>query len=388
MTDKELFEKVEEKFNLKEKTNISKVFEKGNFNKAILEVRQSSAPTGLGSAIGSTLKYFTPTQFKTRAAQARKEKALAKQEELKAQKMEKELKGGSTGSNGEMDKYIKIVANRDKQFGQVYNKAARGEQLFANEQSIYDKGVKQADNLRKRDDVTKGKDAGLEAKRNEDINEIKNLLNAAAPGLSKHFIDKKKLDSYIKFSIGDEIKDVDLFTLAKVASDKLKNDQKELTSFRNIVGNNFKLTSERRGVFLKALPIKALPKEKPEPEPKKSPTAEEIIQKKLKERAKNNQRTKSEQIAFENELAAKFKEGDTVQSDDARGTLFTVEGYDKKTGTLKVRNNKTNRFSRRFARDVIPFMMIPDDKKKELKDKIKLQSQNEENFEQIIKRYR
>jgi hypothetical protein len=311
-----------------------------------------------------------------RSAEARKQEAIARQEEIKAKQAEKDLKTG--GSKAEMDEYVRYVYNRNPQFAAAYDKAKAGKELTAQEQKVFDAGIEEANSLREREDVTKGEKATLKAKRKKDIAEIKNLLNRIAPGLSKYLLDKKKLTSYIKFAIGDEISEIALISLAKVASDHLKNNNDELISFRDAVSKNPKITSGRREEFLKALPTEA----------SKKLTAEQIIQKKLKEMAAANNRSIRQQISAENKASEGFKPGDRVQTE--RGKQLDVIARDLKTGTVRVREVgvKTPRSLRYFARDLIPALALDPEKKKELADRIRQQSSNEESFEQIVKRYR
>ena len=398
MTDKELFEKTEKVFNLKNKNIlIEKIYNKGTFKKNLLEntspIKSNIGDSGVSAAraagrgLGAVGKFVREVLPGTRArrqrtAETQKAEAQARQEELKAMQMRQKIAAGDYDDKGKKteieDEYVERVYKRNPQFARIYDKVIKGETISSSEQEIYDEGIKEADSLREREDVIKGKKAGVKLKRIKDEFEIKNLLNRIAPGLSKYFIEKEKLDSYIKFAIGDEISDGELFSLAKVASDKLQNDNEELERFKDAVSNNFKLTSGRREEFLKALPTEA----------SKKLTAEQIIQKKLKEMAAANNRSIRQQISAENKASEGFKPGDRVQTE--RGKQLDVIARDLKTGTVRVREVgvKTPRSLRYFARDLIPALALDPEKKKELADRIRQQSSNEESFEQIVKRYR
>ena len=377
MTDKELFEKVEKEFYPEKSLRLER-FNKTNFQKVLNEVKGPQAPqANVGGFLSRVAAAIPGTRgYRMRSAEARKQEAIARQEEIKAKQAEKDLKTG--GSKTEMDEYVRYVYNRNPQFAAAYDKAKAGKELTAQEQKVFDAGIEEANSLREREDVTKGKKATLKAERKKDIAEIKNLLNRIAPGLSKHLVNNKKLSMYVKFAIGDQISELALVSLAKVVSDHLKNDNDELISFRDAVSKNPKLPSGLRVKFLNLLPR----------EGSKKLTADEIIQKKLQANADNNNRSISQQIAVELELATKFSPGERVQTE--RGKELEVYGLDKKTGTVKVKEVgvKNPRNLRYFARELLPALALDPDKKKELADKIKQQSQNEENFEQIIKRYR
>ena len=71
MEDKDLFEKVEIEFNLKNSSKIERIFESGKFKKSLNEVVEPSDGSGLLGAIGSAVKYLSPTQARKRRAEAR-----------------------------------------------------------------------------------------------------------------------------------------------------------------------------------------------------------------------------------------------------------------------------------------------------------------------------
>tara|TARA_B100001093_G_scaffold365399_1_gene350213 strand:+ start:423 stop:1088 length:666 start_codon:yes stop_codon:yes gene_type:complete len=104
MTDKELFEKTRKYFNINKKSIVVEVFEKGNFNKVLTEIRGPKEPTPppvpkaggffnrLAAAIPGTRGH------RMRSAEARKQEAEAKSAEVKARQGESDLFGGKSNS--------------------------------------------------------------------------------------------------------------------------------------------------------------------------------------------------------------------------------------------------------------------------------------------------
>ena len=101
MTDKELFEKTRNYFNISNKSIVVEVFEKGNFNKVLTEIRGPKEPTPppvpkaggffnrLAAAIPGTRGH------RMRSAEARKQEAEAKSAEVKARQSESDLFNGA-----------------------------------------------------------------------------------------------------------------------------------------------------------------------------------------------------------------------------------------------------------------------------------------------------
>ena len=100
MTDKELFEKTQKHFNLTKKSIVVEVFNKGNFNKFLNEIRGSEAPslpsTGGGGGFLSRIAAAIPGTrgHRMRSAQARTMEADAKKAEVSARfDQQQQMKG-------------------------------------------------------------------------------------------------------------------------------------------------------------------------------------------------------------------------------------------------------------------------------------------------------
>jgi len=168
MTDKELFEKTEKVFKLKKENNLlEKVYNDGKF-KTMYEntspIRSNvgdntvsaarAAGRGLGavaSGIGKLGQYLPfSTRKRMKKAEARKAEAQARGEELKNRQMIGKIADGGDDKKidkPEMDEALKIVY-AEPEFKRVYDKSLSGEELTANDQRIYDAGLKKADQLR------------------------------------------------------------------------------------------------------------------------------------------------------------------------------------------------------------------------------------------------
>jgi hypothetical protein len=91
MTDRELFEKTEKQFNLKKNSKVNKVFEEGSFNMVLNEIKTpkqadlSGAAQKAGGFLSRVAAAIPGTRgHRMRSAEARKQEAQAKQEEIKA----------------------------------------------------------------------------------------------------------------------------------------------------------------------------------------------------------------------------------------------------------------------------------------------------------------
>ena len=192
--------------------------------------------------------------------------------------------------------------------------------------------------------------------------------------------------------LGDVVDEEDLKNTALTIGKLIQYDKKELDGIRRIITANPKLTSGARQSFLSDLPSTATKKPVTAETPKKTkPTAAQILNKKILQSAKANNRCKDEQIKFQNEKAKEeFKVGDSVKSTLRGGgdILFDVVGFDTKTGTVVVKTTgKTPKTLRKLPREIEPFKL---ELKPENKDKIKdtIKKAMGESFEQIVKKYR
>lgn len=101
MTDKELFEKTEKRFNLKKSDKVNKIFEEGNFNKILNEIKGPKQPTGIGKATGGFLSRVAAAipgtrGYRMRSAEAKKAEAETKKAEVEARlAQQQQMKGKS-----------------------------------------------------------------------------------------------------------------------------------------------------------------------------------------------------------------------------------------------------------------------------------------------------
>jgi len=119
MTDKELFEKTEKHFDLKKSDKINKIFEEGNFNKVLNEIKGPKQPTGIGKATGGFLSRVAAAipgtrGHRMRSAEARKQVADAKRAEIEARTAQQRLMKGNYSKNLNKLKGIKNDINRLK----------------------------------------------------------------------------------------------------------------------------------------------------------------------------------------------------------------------------------------------------------------------------------
>lgn len=95
MTDKELFKKINKEFNLKDDTILENTYNVGKYKKVISEIRGPQSPSlpsvGGGGFLNRVAAAIPGTRgHRMRSAEARKQEAQAKQEEIKA-------RGGQAG---------------------------------------------------------------------------------------------------------------------------------------------------------------------------------------------------------------------------------------------------------------------------------------------------
>jgi len=171
MTDKELFEKTEKVFKLKKENKlIENVYNRGKFKtmyentspiksnygdnsvSAARAAGRGAASVGgaLARGLGKLGQYLPgSTRKRMKKAKAKQAEAQARQAEIQAQQAQSNLIGGKNDNSKlpEMDEALKIVY-AEPEFKRVYDKSLSGEELTANDQRIYDAGLKKADQLR------------------------------------------------------------------------------------------------------------------------------------------------------------------------------------------------------------------------------------------------
>ena len=390
MTDKELFEKVSKKFNLNENTNISNVFDKGNFNKTILEIRKSSAPTGggaFGNAFNAVRAMIPGTRaYDMRSAERDTAVAQARQEQLKAKKQQQELKGRGKQGQSEMSPELKKVYMGDLKFKNAYDKLARGEQLTSSEDADYKNGMKKVDAAIKGVDIEAGKQA---AKKEIAQQTEKNLLDGtfqAAPEIGKFFIDPKNeadKDIYIKFLLQDDNygkpTDAEIVNLAKnkLTPIFLKH-RNEINRFTKYIQSQSQTSTKAvHGNLLGNIPEGMKKQPRTPGSSKRSPDLRpsNVIDK-LKIAASKAGRSLKEQKSEMIRQANRFKDqiGKGILGNS--GAQYQLKEIDQETGMMTVKDkNDDTRY--KFANQLQP----------PAQEELPLDS-SEENFEDIIKRYR
>ena len=437
MTDKELFEKTEKVFNLKNKNIlIEKIYDKGNFKKNLLEntspIKSNLGDSGVSAAraagrgvasvgrgaataggafakglgaLGNFARQVIPgtRASRMRSAEARSAEAKARQEEIKAQQAQANLMKGEKKVKKEGPKPLEGTQERDKydndgRYRRVWNAYAKGQEKDLSRADIeYYEEINKSIDKATLDTAAQTAAAEAEKKerdklREQETFEFVNSIKLNAPKTANELKNKGQLGFYTSFMLGDVVDEEDLKNTALTIGKLIQYDKKELDGIRRIITANPKLTSGARQSFLSDLPSTATKKPVTAETPKKTkPTAAQILNKKILQSAKANNRSKVEQIKFQNEKAKEeFKVGDSVKSTLRGGgdILFDVVGFDTKTGTVVVKTTgKTPKTLRKLPREIEPFKL---ELKPENKDKIKdtIKKAMGESFEQIVKKYR
>jgi hypothetical protein len=446
MTDKELFEKTEKAFNLNKKNPIlEKVYEKGNF-KSLLEntspvksnygANTVSAARGLGrgvaktggalakglGALGRFAREVIPGTRTSRArtAELQKVQAQARAEELKNMQMRQKLASGDDDGEKktpEMDKYVKFVYDRDRRFAKVYDDVAKGEKLSSKEEEIYDKGIAQADKIREGEDKQEGKgEAQTEIEQKAGENRIKKL-GRTAPNITKFLIDPKNEEikkEFIRYSLQSPAlgipTETEIVKLADSLTKPLQDNQQEIINFKRFVRNEPNLQDDGASL-IKLLP--ASPKKQTKSGTKKkitlNPQTIDIFLKKGADASKRSIEGQKDEMVRQSK---EYKVGNTVLGKS--GAQFVIKDISNFTGliTLKDMRNKTiYRFANQLGEVVEKGQGQPEldpvldqvkggKPKQSEKEKVKaafkdaektkqlVGAENEESFEQIIKKYR
>jgi hypothetical protein len=376
MEDKELFEKVEKTFNLKQLKKIDETFSKGNFKKLLNEVLTPKDPSSGGGSsllgqIGSAVKYLSPTQARMRKAQAQQaEIATAKaRQELMANGKKKESKVKEKPSDKKrLDRY-----ENDMIYRRVWDAYRQGKERELDSKDIahYTKIENEIKKTAAAEVTQQAKEAGKKEAQKEIFNKaltkIEDQLKNAAPGIYKYIVsDKNKsINLYKKVLVNSDLHpqkkptNDDINILANALNKAIDVNPNELPKLRAVIQNDDRLPSSLKSVILKSVYSK-IPKKDDTAVTKKTVKRKpsEIIRKKIKEMAEANDRTYKEQIDHLNKKASEFKVGDTVEG--KKGGIYTVVDYDTKTGTVIVQStSKSQRKSRFFARDLNSFMKEP-----------------------------
>jgi len=361
MTDKELFEKVEKEF-LPERSLKLERFKKTNFQKVLNEVRGPRAPgANVGGFLSRAAAAIPGTRgYRMRSAEARKQEALARQEELKAQQAEKDLKYGVKGDTP-TDPVRKQRYENDARYKRVWDAYKQGKERDVSASDIDYYNQIEAN-------IEKGTiDKAAEEKiRNKAITDIDDLIKQKAPKTEKALLGQKgQKDNFIKFMLGDELSQDVLKALALTITSTTQHDKKELAGIKDVINKNGKASDGDKASFIDYLPKIATRKK----------VADEDLKQDLKNMSKQEGIPIKDLLIKLNKEADKFKTGIIVVG--PAGGLHKVTGKDGKTGTVVVRSQtKQPKTTKKFARDL-----------KIYQKEFKLDS-NEESFEQIVKRYR
>jgi len=389
MTDKELFEKVEKKF-FPEKAIKLERFNKTKFQKVINEIRGPSSPGPVSSGVGSFLNRAAAAipgtrGYRMRSAEARKQEALAKQEELKAKKQQQELKGGGIQGKSEMSPELKKVYMGDLKFKNAYDKLARGEQLTSIEDADYKNGMKKVDAAIKGVDIEAGKEAAKKEIAQQTEKTFIDGTSQSAPEIGKFFTDPKNKtdkDIYIKFLLQDDNygkpTDVEIVTLA---TNKLtpifKKHPNEVNSFIKYIKSQSQTKDPKVHKILFYNIPEGMKSQQRQPGSKRSPKlSPRNVMDKLKVAASQAGRSLEEQRSEMIRQANRFRDQIGKEVKGTSGAAYILQDIDQETGmmTLKDKNN-VNQY--RFANQL----------QQPTQEELPLDS-SEENFEDIIKRYR
>ena len=390
MTDKELFEKVSKEFNLNENTNISNVFDKGNFNKTILEIRKSSAPTGggaFGNAFNAVRAMIPGTRaYDMRSAERDTAVAQARQEQLKAKKQQQELKGSGKLGQSEMSPELKKVYMGDLKFKNAYDKLARGEQLTSSEDADYKNGMKKVDAAIKGVDIEAGKQAAKKEIAQQTEKTFIDGTSQAAPEIGKFFRDPKNeadKNIYIKFLLQDDNygkpTDVEIVTLA---TNKLtpifKKHPNEVNSFTKYIKSQSQTKDPKvHKILFDNIPEGMKSQQRKPGGSKRSPKlSPRNVMDKLKVAASQAGRSLEEQRSEMIRQANRFRDQIGKEVKGTSGAAYILQDIDQETGMMTFKD-KNNNNQYRFANQLQP----------PTQEELPLDS-SEENFEDIIKRYR
>tara|TARA_R110001592_G_scaffold243355_2_gene504340 strand:- start:97 stop:1254 length:1158 start_codon:yes stop_codon:yes gene_type:complete len=385
MTDKELFEKVENKF-LPEKSLKLERFNKTKFQKVLNEIRGPSSPGNVGAGVGSFLNRAAAAipgtrGYRMRSAEARKQEALAKQEELKAQQSEKDLQGG--GSKKMSDTTAKFYKS-NPQFAAAYDLAKKGQTLSSEQQRLYNKILKQIDAIESGEVQKAGKqEAQKEIENKAGENRLKKL-GRVAPQITKFLIDPKNKETknlFIKYNLQSRTLGIptekEIVQLANNLTKTLQTNVTEINNFKKFIRSEPNLQDDGATLIklLPSAPTKATKVTGTKKTIKLSPkTVQQFIQKDAKKKGRTVEDQLKEMVRQANK---KYKVGNVVKG--TGGGNFKIIDINNETGLITVRSTNDNRRSYKFAKNLVdvtergseqPELNLP------------------ESFDQVIKRYR
>ena len=376
MTDKELFEKVEKKF-LPEKAVKLERFNKTKFQKVLNEIKGPQAPqANVGGFLSRAAAAIPGTRgYRMRSAEARKQEALAKQEELKAQKAEKDLTNGNKVP--EMDKATEQVYKSNPQFAAAYNLAKAGKELTAQQQRVFNAGLKQIKELR-----------GGASERAQ-AGEVRiNILGRKAPTIANHINKNENLKNfYVKYTLQSDSLGIpdnaEIATFAKAIQDfYVSTLSKGGPNKRNEISELKKVIAAEPNLIARADGGKFLLKLIKDPEtPKKTiGVAKKNRIGEVKKMASDQKKSFEEMLKDLNNQSAKFKidtEVKVSKGGKKYPRIYNVVGHDESTGAVKIRGVEGDPRLKYY----LPM------------DLVRVQDQGDlppvpESFEQVVKKYR
>ena len=378
MTDKELFEKVEKKF-LPEKAIKIERFNKTKFKKVINEIKGPQAPgANVGGFLSRAAAAIPGTRgYRMRSAEARKQEALARQEELKAQQAEKDLKYGVKGDTP-TDPVRKQRYENDARYKRVWDAYKQGKErdVSASDIDYYNKIEA---------DINKGTiDKAAEEKlRNKAIADIDDLIKQKAPQAAKALLGKRdQKDNFIKFMLGDQLSQDILKPIALTITNAVQYSKEELAGIKDVIDKNGKASDGDKELFISDLPLKAIANPTTG-KPKPNTARINKLLKRVKDRAERNGMEFPEMLKVLNKKAAEYKIDTIVnkkQGDKVFKGQYEVLDHELKTGTVIIKGIKK------------PGMKSEPKTEYVFPDRIQGLQQvdfiQKESFEQIIKRYR
>ena len=409
MTDKELFEKTEKVFKLKKENSLlEKVYNDGKFktmyentspiksnigDNAVSGARaagRGAASVGgaLARGLGKLGQYLPgSTRKRIKKANARTAEAQARQAETQARKAQSDLTGGKDVNvkKPEMDEALKRVY-AEPEFKRVYDKSLSGKDLTANDQRIYDAGMKKVEAYRTGQAEKTGKGEAqkqIELKAGE--NRLKKL-GKSAPNITKFLIDPKNIktkDLYIKYTLQSPALGVptesEIARLAHNLTKILQANVTEINNFKKSLRNEPNLQDDGAGL-IKLLPSAPTKATKTKGTTKKITLKPENVDQFIKRDAKKKNRSETAQKEEMVRQAKKYKVGNVVKGPS--GGQFQIADINNETGLITLRSVNDNRRSFKFA-----YGLGDITERGAAQDDLPFDS-NEESFEQTVKRYR
>jgi hypothetical protein len=249
MTDKELFEKVEKEFYPEKSLRLER-FNKTNFQKVLNEIKGPQAPSGnVGGFLSRVASAIPGTRgYRMRSAEARKQEALAKQEELKAKQMKQDLKGGGKHKIG--NEIARKYYEANPLYATAYDLVQAGKPLTTDQRAAYNKGNKE---IKAQQQGQERKAGAKEQKDKQFLQDSKTFLDATkkkAPNIGAFLEDEKNnlKDVYVKFLLQNTNygipKPEEVVQIAKALEQVAIENRNEINPFKNYIIANTPTSSK------------------------------------------------------------------------------------------------------------------------------------------------